>query len=216
MPQVLERPKPAAPVTTDGGSVVMEGISWESYVRLRDDAGPESRITYDHGRLEIMPPVSFGHGHRNKLLSRLVEAYMDASGISYDGVGIITLQRADLLRGCEGDEMYYIHAEPPADDEHLDLRVDEPPDLVVEIDLASRSIDKEPLYAAFGVAELWRMDRDVLRVRGRRDDGQGYQDLDASRLLPGLPLDTLREHLALRGELRQHAIVERWRGVIRR
>ncbi len=37
----------------------------------------------------------------------------------------------------------------------IDLAVDPPPDLVIEIDIAHPSLDKLPLYAA-AVPEVWR------------------------------------------------------------
>jgi len=45
----------------------------------------------------------------------------------------------------------------------LDLRKDPPPELVVEIDITSRSIACEPIYAALGVPEIWRYDRRKLQ-----------------------------------------------------
>ncbi len=40
----------------------------------------------------------------------------------------------------------------------LDLSVDPPPDLVVEIDFTHPSLNKLPLFAAFGIPEVWRFD----------------------------------------------------------
>jgi Uma2 family endonuclease len=40
----------------------------------------------------------------------------------------------------------------------IDLTVDPPPDLVIEIDITSPSLDKFPLYAVIGVPEVWRYD----------------------------------------------------------
>lgn len=40
----------------------------------------------------------------------------------------------------------------------MTLESDPPPDLVLEIDITSSSLDKRPIYAAFGVSELWRYD----------------------------------------------------------
>jgi Uma2 family endonuclease len=40
----------------------------------------------------------------------------------------------------------------------LDLSVDPPPDLVIEIDITSISLKRLPLFAAFGIPEVWRFD----------------------------------------------------------
>lgn len=38
----------------------------------------------------------------------------------------------------------------------LNLRQDPPPDLALEIDLTSKSLDRLPIYARFGGPEVWR------------------------------------------------------------
>ncbi|HQU42966.1 MAG TPA: Uma2 family endonuclease, partial [Pirellulales bacterium] len=38
----------------------------------------------------------------------------------------------------------------------LDLRVDPPPDLAIEVDLTHSSLDRMSIYAALGVPEVWR------------------------------------------------------------
>ena len=203
MPLTLDQPTPT----------VLHGLSWASYRQLRADAEPSVRMTFDNGTLEIMPPISMGHGRRTHLLACLVQTYMDHVGVVYEGIDVVTLEREDLLRGCEGDRMYYVRATPPPlDVEELDLLIHDAPDLVIEVDLSSRSVDKEPLYAAFGVTELFRLERDTLRLRHLT--GNTYEDVDVSGLLPGLDVPLLREHVALRPVLPQREIVRRWRGCL--
>jgi len=38
----------------------------------------------------------------------------------------------------------------------MDLAVDPPPDLVIEIDIPSPSFSKLPIYADMGVPDVWR------------------------------------------------------------
>jgi Uma2 family endonuclease len=45
----------------------------------------------------------------------------------------------------------------------IDLAVDPPPDLVAEIDVTHRSLDREAIYAAMGVPEIWRFDGNRLQ-----------------------------------------------------
>ena len=40
----------------------------------------------------------------------------------------------------------------------IDLTVDPPPDLVIEVDITSPSLDRLPIYARLGVPEVWRYD----------------------------------------------------------
>jgi Uma2 family endonuclease len=196
-------------------STVIDGVSWATYLAFTEDAGPGTRITYDNGRMEIMPPISMGHGDRNKVLTRLLEEFLRVANIQYTGIDVVTLQREDLLRACEGDQMYYVRAQPPPPGtEQLDLSIHNPPDLIIEVDLSSASIDKEPLYAAFGVAELWRLDGDELRVRRLSSDKAGYADSLMSGLLPELPVAALADHVHLARELPQPEVVARWRKLL--
>ena len=53
----------------------------------------------------------------------------------------------------------------------MDLRVDPPPDLVLEVDITRSSIPKLPIYAALGVPEAWLCKLESLEVL--RLDAQG-------------------------------------------
>ena len=207
MTLTLESPTDAA--------VVLDGVDWETYVRLSDSDRAGLRITYDRGRMEIMPPPSMGHGKRTFLLARLVERYMEAAGVEYVGADVITLRREELLRGCEGDQMYFVRATPPPPEaEQWDAAIHEAPDLVIEVDMTSRSINKEPIYAALGVAEILRLDGDVLRLRVLDNAGENYDDADESSLLPGLPVAELAGHVAMASRVRQPDILRAWRQVL--
>ena len=64
-----------------------------------------------------------------------------------------------MARGLEPDQCYYIQNEDVVwDKEQIDLNEDPPPDLVVEIDVTSSSIDHLFLYASLGIPEVWRYD----------------------------------------------------------
>ena len=195
--------------------VVLDGVDWQTYVRLSDSDRAGVRITYDQGRMEIMPPPSMGHGKRTFLLARLVERYLEVAAVEYVGADVITLRREELLRGCEGDQMYFVRATPPPPEaEQWDAAIHAPPDLVIEVDLTSRSIDNEPIYAAVGVAEILRLDGDVLRLRALDDAGDAYEDAGESGLLPGLPVAALARHVAMASRVRQPDILRAWRGVL--
>jgi hypothetical protein len=52
----------------------------------------------------------------------------------------------------------------------LDLTVDPPPDLVIEIDMTSPSLPKFPIFAQSGVPEVWRADGSLAPGRMRTSD----------------------------------------------
>jgi Uma2 family endonuclease len=71
------------------------------------------------------------------------------------GIGSTTHRRGDIGRGFEPDASFYIRNEEPIRGKpRIDLSVDPPPDLVVEVDITSPSLDKLTIYAQIGVSEV--------------------------------------------------------------
>jgi Uma2 family endonuclease len=62
---------------------------------------------------------------------------------------------------------------------------------VLEIDITSGSMDKQPIYAAIGVPEFWRYDGDKLQVFVLKVSTQEYQKVNQSPTFPWLPLDII-------------------------
>jgi Uma2 family endonuclease len=76
----------------------------------------------------------------------------------------MTLKRKATNRGIEPDNCYYIQTEPTVRGrQELDLETDPPPDLAIEIDITSSSVNKPGIYSALGVPELWRYNGRVLK-----------------------------------------------------
>ena len=76
----------------------------------------------------------------------------------------------------------------------LDCTVDPPPDLAVEIDVTSRSLDRQSIYAALGVPELWRCDGESLCVYVLQPRGT-YRLSTKSLNFPSLPLGEFQAFL---------------------
>jgi Uma2 family endonuclease len=164
--------------------VILKGVSWETYERLLAEQEGESgtRFAYDSGILEILVP-SARHEKPNRILASLVEVLAEEMALNIECLGSTTLKRADLLKGFEPDSCFYIqHAEAIRNNEEVDLTVDPPPDLVIEIDITSPSLDKFPLYAAVGVPEVWRYDG--THVMMYRLAGERYVAVTHSVVLP--------------------------------
>jgi Uma2 family endonuclease len=164
--------------------VILKGVSWETYERLLAEHEGESgtRFTYDGGILEILVP-SARHEKPNRTLASLVEVLAEEMAFNIESLGSTTLKRPDLLKGFEPDSCFYIqHAEAIRDNEEIDLTVDPPPDLVIEIDITSPSLDKFPLYAAVGVPEVWRYDG--AHVTMYRLTGERYIEVTHSVVFP--------------------------------
>lgn len=157
VPQAPTPPQLPFPATRQ--SVILDGISWATYERLlAEQASSGTRFIYDRGVLEIMV-VSPKHEEINRALALLVEILADEIGMDIRNLGSATFRREDLERGFEPDSSFYIQsAERISGKEELDLTVDPPPDLVIEIDITSPSLNRFPIFAAIGVGEVWRYD----------------------------------------------------------
>lgn len=143
---------------------VLEDASWDLYEKLlREIVNRPIRITYDQGRLEIMSPLP-EHEDPKKGIGRMIEMLTYLQEKPMKSLGSTTFLRKDKAKGLEPDECYYFRDEARMRGcKRLNLKKDPPPELVVEIDITSRSIDREPIYAALGVPEIWRYDGRRLR-----------------------------------------------------
>lgn len=137
---------------------VLHNISWETFEALLRDTGEDrgSRLVYDCGTLEIMTP-RFKHENAKIQFDRLIFALAEELDIEIKSAGSTTLKRRLAHRGIEPDNCYYIQNESAIrGQETLNLETDTPPDLAIEIDITSSSVNKFGIYAALGVTELWR------------------------------------------------------------
>ncbi|MBD2508443.1 Uma2 family endonuclease [Nostoc muscorum FACHB-395] len=144
---------------------VLQNISWETFEALLRDTGEDrgSRFAYDCGVLEIMTPL-FEHENPKIQFDRLIFALAVELKTKIRSAGSTTLKRKTITKGIEPDTCYYIQNEPAIrGKQELDLKTDPAPDLAVEIDITSSSVNKLNIYAALGVAELWRYDGEVLK-----------------------------------------------------
>lgn len=149
---------------TDG--VLLHNISWSTYESLlRDHPDAASpRFTYDRGDLLIMV-TSPEHEEINRTLNLLVELLAEEFEVESRAFGSTTYKRKDIKRGFEPYSCFYFKNEKRMrGKKRLNLAVDPPPELVVEIDISSPSVKKLPLFAAFAIPEVWRFDGRELEI----------------------------------------------------
>ena len=164
---------------------VLLNASWETYERLLaeypDVPGP--RFTYNEGVLEIMV-LSASHEEPNRTLALLVELVAAELGVEVRRIGSTTFKRAELLKGFEPDSAFYLAHAAAVRGRDIDPTVDPPPDLILEIDISRSSLARFPIFAAFGVPEVWRYDGS--RVTIWRLEGGRYVAVESSAALPPL------------------------------
>ncbi len=145
---------------------LLENISWQTFKTMLAEMGSErkNRIAYDSGLLEIMAPL-MPHENSNRNIESYVLVLCEEFGLEVKSTGSLTLTRDDLEKAGEPDSSYYIQNEPIIrDNENIDLNIDPPPDLVLEVEYSRPKIDKLSLYAELGIPEFWRYNGTVLRI----------------------------------------------------
>jgi len=177
--------------------VVLNNVSWETYERLLEEhldcSAP--RFTYDQGVLEIMSP-SAEHEWYNQLVSDLVKLLARELRIDILSLGSTTFRRVSAKQGFEPDSCFYVtHVRAVRGNARVDLAVDPPPDIVVEVAVTHPSVSKFPLCAAFGVPEIWTYDGSRFAIYQLR--GAEYTESSASGVLKGLNAKQLGEFLEL-------------------
>jgi Uma2 family endonuclease len=176
----------ALPPEPTGQRLILHGVSWATYERLLADFHDShaAHFAYDQGVLEIMV-LSYAHEKVNRLLQTVFEVIAAELDIDFENAGSTTFKRADLARGFEPDTCFYVrNVEQIRGKKEIDLTVDPPPDLVIEIDVSSPSLNKFPLYAQVGIPEVWRYDGTTLTLF-TLEHGEDLAQ-EASSVLPGL------------------------------
>ena len=122
-----------------------------------------ARLIYDNGVLEITQGLE-SHERFARLIERFVRVLVVEMNLKVKTMGSTTLDREDLQKSAEPDNGYYIQSFDLVADHTVDLTVNPPPDLVVEVDITNTDIKKDLLYADLGVPEFWRFNGRVWRI----------------------------------------------------
>jgi Uma2 family endonuclease len=121
--------------------------------------------------------------------------FAEEAGVDLYGAGSTTFDRKDLERGFEPDACFYVqNAERIRGKPRIDLSLDPPPDLVIEVDITSPSLDKFSIYARASIPEIWRHDGERLAIFELR--GEEYVEVAESRTLPPLTSEALSSLIA--------------------
>lgn len=192
---------------------VLENVRWETFLELAEGrSGSVPRMTFDRGVLELMTPRR-QHEQLGCLIGRIVETYSEVRGIEILSCASTTFKRVDLDRAFEPDESYYIaHADQIRPKDEVDLLVDPPPDLVIEVEITSSAIAKLKLFAAMGIPEVWRHDGTRLTMLALAD--AAYEPIEASIGLPGLTPPVIDAFVARRFDQGETSLIKEFRAAI--
>lgn len=194
---------------------VLHDIDWSTYTRLLRafDRRRGFRLTYDRGTLEIMSPL-WEHERPAYFLGRLVDVLTEELRLPCEPGRAVTLRRRRKSRGLEPDNCYWIATvQRLAGKTHLDLRVDPPPDLAIEVDFTRSSLDRMSIYAALGVPEVWRVTSTALTFNVLEHGD--YQLRSHSLSFPQLASHDVMRFLTHLGQTDSTALIVEFRAWVR-
>jgi Uma2 family endonuclease len=169
-----------------GQRLLLHDVSWDEFEAILAELGEHrgTRIAYDNGLLEIMTPLP-EHESAKEIIGDLLKALLEELNIEFLTLGSTTFKNEAMLKGIEPDQCFYIqHEAAVRGKKRLDLAVDPPPDLALEVDITSRT--HPDTYAALGVPELWRRVGQTIRIY-QLQAGE-YVEVDKSPTFPDWPL----------------------------
>ena len=187
----------------EADQVVLHGVSWETYCRLNDeDRNDPIRMTYLDGDLTLISAI-YRNDRPTEQLSQLIRGVTAGLGLEIMSVGSTTLRRAVASGQCQGaakepDAAFYLGANERRMRmrEELDLSVDPPPDLAIEVeyteDLTALAL---AVYARLGVPEVWRFRMAGGSVSINRLGDAGYKEVTQSAVYPKLTPARIAEAL---------------------
>ncbi|MCL6754016.1 Uma2 family endonuclease [Nostoc sp. CCCryo 231-06] len=154
-----------------GQCLTLREISWAEFEAILEELGEHraARVGYYQGVLEIRMP-SPEHEVDKELIGDMVKILLDELELDWEPYGSTTFKRClrraaptQMAAGVEPDSCFYIqNARQMIGKRRLDLSVDPPPDLAIEIDVTSKT--QISAYVALGVPELWCYGNGKLQV----------------------------------------------------
>ena len=177
-----------------GATLRLPCVSWEEYEGLLSQLAdyPGVRVSYDAGKMEIMSPPLPEHEEYKDFIYSLARIISEESGVPLETRGSTTYKRPPDAKGAEPDASFYVqNATRVIGRRTIDLNIDPPPDIIVEIDTTNESLSKFNIYAVLGVPEIWRYDGQQAHIYQLAN--QAYAEATASRAFPALTAAALTD-----------------------
>jgi Uma2 family endonuclease len=176
-------------IVKPGQQMLLKDISWQELENILEEMGERraARISYSHGWLEIMVPLP-EHEKDKEYIGDLVKILLDQLQIDFEPFGSTTLKNERMRQAVEPDTSFYIQNQAAIIGKNrIDLTIDPPPDLAIEIDITSRTIFEN--YEILGVPELWRYTQQGLEIFLLKEGK--YLKSESSPNFPNIPIVAL-------------------------
>jgi Uma2 family endonuclease len=147
-----------------GERLVLRDVGWHEFEAIVESLSSprSSRIAYTKNRLEIVMPLA-EHEDAKEIISDLLKTLMEELEIEFRSLGSTIFKKPDD-HGLEPDQCFYIKNEAIIrGKKRLDMTIDPPPDLAIEIDITSRTYPN--IYAQLQVPELWQFEQGLLSIK---------------------------------------------------
>ncbi|MBN3896268.1 MAG: Uma2 family endonuclease [Nostoc sp. NOS(2021)] len=151
-------------IVKPGQQMLLKDISWQQLENILEEMGEKraARISYSDGWLEILVPLA-EHEKDKELIGDLVKILLDELQIDFEPFGSTTLKNERSRQALEPDTSFYIQNQAAVIGKNrIDLNIDPPPDLAIEIDITSRT--RFDNYEILRVPELWRHTQQGLEI----------------------------------------------------
>ena len=199
-------------VVQPGQRIQLQDVVWSEFEAILDELGDKRacRIAYSDGILEIRMP-SPKHEKAKVLIGDRVKILLEELDLDNECFGSSTFKRQDMAKGIEPDDCFYIeNSARMIGKDRIDLIVDPPPDLAIEVDVTSKTgLDA---YQSLGVPELWQFENGRLRI-GLLQNGQ-YHNVNFSPHFPNLPIidgvSQFLEHRQTEGRSQTLKVFRQW------
>lgn len=198
-----------------GQRLLIHDLNWEEFEQFLIELGEKraSRIAYSHHTLEIRMPLP-KHERAKSLIGDMVKILLEELEIDCECFGSTTFKRQEMGFGLEPDECFYIeNHQKMIGKDRLNLAIDPPPDLAIEVDVTSKT--QTDAYIRLGVPELWIYGEKELKMYPL-ENGE-YQEIKQSKIFPQFPIiDWVEEVLARSYAIGRSPALREFRQQIRR
>ncbi len=160
--------------------LLFEGLTWREFKAVEQLLDrPGYRLSFLDGVLEIVQVPSEAHETLKKRIAALLELYLLMMGFDFTPTGSMTLESETGKVKREADESYKL---APGRSR---------PDLAIEVVFTSGGINKLEAYKRLKIAEVWFWEDGVLALYHLREDGDRYEQIQASEAVPEIDLELL-------------------------